>query len=732
MISSQKKWKADGVRFRFRTNKSYLPKINWKNKYIYVTILIVLLMFNLIAGSELLDNDFPLYSNISIFLLANINLILLIVVFILIFRNLIKMFIDRKKNIFGTRLQSRLVTFSIVIAVIPVVIVFFFNNKIIGKNIDKWFNSQIQVAIESSMNLMQVYQTQAENYVIEQSDLLASFISSGDFVYKNNHTKMDRFIGSYMGKDRVDGIMIYNRFGELILKKSKDNKNIRKVVTDKTISRILNKELIARYAAVNKKQIYWVGRPVYSSKNSGRIMGVVVVYKEFPKNQAEDVANILQSYNTYRQTEHFLYPVKNSFKAITMLMTLLVVFAAIWGSLVYAKSITRPIENLASASAAVSKGNLDVEVDVQGNDELAYLARSFNSMIKRLNAHNTELNLKNEKLSEMFIQITRDNQYIDSIFKNVKSAIFLYTHSFELLKKNDYAETVIEFANEAFLSSVLTPAASFIETEERETQFQIEILLKGELRTMTATITKIFSQEGEVDNLVIVLDDITDLLNFQRVGIWKEIATRIAHEIKNPLTPIKLTAERIKRKASMGESDRETIMTSMDTIVAEVESLQSMVNEFNMFARLPELKMVQFSLKGLFDEIYAFYAASNQNVEIDINCPDIGFIGDKQQLKRVFINLINNSIDAMNQKGKISVNVSETDDMIRIDYKDNGEGIPQEDITRVFIPYFSKKPDGTGLGLAIVKKIIEVHNGNITVESEYGQYTRFLMEFRKA
>ncbi|TCK60788.1 two-component system nitrogen regulation sensor histidine kinase NtrY [Seleniivibrio woodruffii] len=718
--------------FRFRPRFSRLSGINWKNKYIYMGILAILLIFNLIAGSELLDNDFPLYSNISIFLLANINLILLLAVFILIFRNLGKLFIDRKKNIFGARLQTKLVTFSIILAVIPAVIVFVFSNKIIGKNIDKWFNSQIQQALESSMNLMQVYQTQAESYVVEQGGLLASFISSGDFVYRNNHPKMEKFIKGYMEKDRVDGIYIYNRYGERILSLHKSRDRINNIVTNKVVNKILKKELIARYDMVNNRPVYWVGHPVYSGKNASRIVGAVVVYKRFPKNQAEDVANILKSYNTYRQTEHFIYPVKNSFKAVTTLMTLFVMFAAIWGSMVYAKSITRPIESLASASSAVSKGNLDVEVEVQGNDELAYLGRSFNSMIKRLNAHNTELNLKNEKLSEMFMQITRDNQYIDSIFKNVKSAIFLYTHSFELLKQNDYAETVLEYANEAFLSSVLTPAALFIDSDERESQFQIEILLKGELRTMTTTITKIFSHDGNVDNLVIVLDDITDLLNFQRVGIWKEIATRIAHEIKNPLTPIKLTAERIKRKAVMGTGDPETIVSSMDTIIAEVESLQSMVNEFNMFARLPELKMVQFGLKDLFEEILAFYKGSNQKADIEIDCPEVMFIGDKSQLKRVFINLVNNSIDAMNQKGKITVKVTEDDNNIRIDYGDNGEGIPQEDIGRVFIPYFSKKPDGTGLGLAIVKKIIEVHNGTITVESEYGQYTRFLMEFRKA
>lgn len=721
------------MKFRFKNRFTGNNGTTGKSKYTYVYLLILLFIVNIFAGSKILNNDFPWYSNISIFLLVNINIILLIVVCVLIFRNLGKLYIDRKKNIFGTRLQSRLVTFSIIIAVIPVFIVFIFSNSVINKSIDKWFNSQIEQALESTIDLMQKYQTRLENYLIEQGSLLSGFISSGDYIYMGNHDRLKNFVKVYFEKDRIDGLAIYNNNQERILSIHKKKNYTRKFINKSLVKKMLNKELIARYEFEGDKQIYWVGQPVYSSKNPEKVIGAVLIYKLVPENEAEKVANILDSYNTYRQTKYFVKPVKNSFKILTMLMTLLVVFAAIWGSLVYAKSITRPIESLASASVAVSKGDLDVEVEIVGNDELAFLTRSFNSMVKRLKMHNSELNMKNEKLSEMFMQIARDNQYIDSIFKNVKSAIFLYTHSFELLKKNDYAEEIIEFANEAFISNILTPASEFLELDDRETQFQIEMLIRGEPRTMTATVTKIYGHDGMAENLVIVLDDITDLLNFQRVGIWKEIATRIAHEIKNPLTPIKLTAERIRRKATLGESDLETIVSSMDTIVAEVESLQSMVNEFNMFARLPEVRKYQFNLCELLDELKAFYAASHQNVVMDFKCANIDFTGDRAQLKRVFINLVNNSIDAMeNASGKIAISVVENNGSLRIDYEDTGMGIPKEDVGRIFIPYFSKKPDGTGLGLAIVKKIIEVHNGTISVESEYGQYTRFIMEFQKA
>ncbi len=205
-------------------------------------------------------------------------------------------------------------------------------------------------------------------------------------------------------------------------------------------------------------------------------------------NEADKVTKILDSYNNYRQTKFFAEPVKNSYKILLILMTLLVVFAGIWGgSLVYAKSITKPIELLAAASVEVSKGNLGTEVEVIGDDEMAFMTRAFNSMVKRLKMHNDELNLKNEKLSEMFMQIARDNQYVDSILKNVKSAIFYYTSRLEPLKTNDYAEVILEKAETDFNDNVLIPASVFVTTDEREYEFQIEMMIDGEIRTMTAT-----------------------------------------------------------------------------------------------------------------------------------------------------------------------------------------------------------------------------------------------------
>ncbi|PLX69740.1 MAG: two-component sensor histidine kinase [Denitrovibrio sp.] len=722
------------IKFRFKKNHSSNADKDTSTRKLmmYSLVVVILLLVNFFAGSKIVNTSFPWYSNVSIFLLVNINIILLLVVLILIFRNLGKLFIDRKKNLFGTRLQGKLVIFSTLIAVIPVLVVFIFSSSIINNSIDKWFDTQIEQALKSSIDLMQKYQNRLEKDIVEQSDILSGFISSGEYLFKTKYDQLEEFTENYIDKNRIDGIAVYNNQNTRITIQEKTFFYFNTFVNETIIKDILEKKSIARYEFVGNDQIYWVGHPILSNKNNNIVIGALFIYKLVPVNEADKVTKILDSYNNYRQTKFFAEPVKNSYKILLILMTLLVVFAGIWGSLVYAKSITKPIELLAAASVEVSKGNLNTEVEVIGDDEMAFMTRAFNSMVKRLKMHNDELNLKNEKLSEMFMQIARDNQYVDSILKNVKSAIFYYTSRLEPLKTNDYADVILDKAETDFNDNVLIPASVFVTTDAREYEFQIAMMIAGEIRTMTANITKIYDHEGKAENLVIVLDDITDLLNFQRVNIWKEIATRIAHEIKNPLTPIKLTAERVRKKSQAGDNTPEFMINSMETIINEVEGLQTLVNEFNMFARLPQLKKDIFPFCDFLEEVSSFYTASHPKLLFKISCDELELYGDRQQLKRVFINLVNNSIDAMdNEEGTIRISAVEKDDRLRVIYEDSGKGIPHEDLNRIFIPYFSKKPDGTGLGLAIVKKIIEVHNGSIVAESEYGAFTRFTMEFTK-
>lgn len=711
--------------FRFFAGKK-------KRVILYILLVIILVILNFLASSKLTNTDFPWYSNISIFLLININIILLLVLLIVIFRNLGKLFLNQRRNVFGTKLQTKLVIFSVLLTVMPVLVVFTFSNAIINNSIDKWFNAQVELALKNSIDLMQRYQNQVEQDIIEQTNILSKLITSKEFLLHKNYKELEDFVKSYMKDNRIEGISIYNNQKTEIVSLDK-NIYLPVVIGDDEINKVLNGSQVAQYKFFTHDQIYWVGQPIASTVNDNIVLGSLFVYKTVPATQAEKVSRILESYKNYSQIKFYSKPIENSYKILLVMMTLLVVFAGIWGSLLFARRITDPLEKLTSASHQISEGNLDVFLEDVSNDEVGFLVESFNDMTYKLKLHNQELREKNKTLSEMYAQIARDNQYIDTIFENVKSSIFLLDRDLNILKLNKIAEKFtnsIKFRiNDKKLEESLT---NFMNGNDSFTSFQLELPVNGDNRTYAITMSKIFDHSQKLDNIVLVLDDISEVVRLQRINIWQEIATRIAHEIKNPLTPIKLTAERILRKVRTIEEEnlKTTLEESMTTIINESNELYTLVNEFNSFARLPKIQKEKFLLIDVVESLIAMYKQSHPDIEFKYNIDHkLTIAADKQQIKRVFLNLINNSIQAVpRENGEIEITAEEKNDSVEIIFKDNGEGIDQEDITRIFTPYFSKKPEGTGLGLSIIKKIIEEHSGNIKIESEKNKYTKFIIK----
>jgi len=710
-----------------------IKDFNYKRLTIYFSLVVILVVINIFVGSAALNTKFPISSNITIFLIININVLLLLGVVVLIFRQLGRIFVDRRKKVFGARFKTKLLVFSVIIVVFPVLIVYIFSSALLNNSIDKWFDTQIEQSLKSSINLMQKYQTRLEKDILEQSNILAQLISSKGFVFIDKQKELDKFIDKYIEDNRIDGIAVYNHQKVKLSSRERSSLFFLSFLNDEIVGETLQKKQIARYESFGFDQVYWVGVPISSKRNDKLVVGALFIYNKVPMNEAEKVSKIYDSYKNYSQIKFYADPVSNSYKVLLILMTLIAMLVAIWGSLVFARSVTVPIENLASASLEVAKGNLNVKVDEGGNDEIGVLTTSFNSMVAKLDEHNSELNLKNRKLSEMYMQIAKDNQYIDTIFKHVKSAIFLYDNDLEILKNNSLAENLIKENWGEYQDNILSPLYNFMKSTEIKVDFQTEMVIDDEKKILSVNMIKLYGHEEEEANVVMVIDDITEIMHYQRISIWKEIATRIAHEIKNPLTPIKLTAERLKKRVGKLEKskDNEVFEGGMDTIINEVNELQKLLNEFNMYARLPQLTKEDFSLCEFFGEISSLYKQSNPEINITVVCRGINIVGDRRQLRRVFINLIDNSIHAMGKNGDISISAVENDGEVRIYYEDNGEGIPKEDLSNIFVPYFSKKPDGTGLGLAIVKKIIDEHDGDIEVTSEYGKFTRFTIRFIK-
>lgn len=696
-----------------------------KNIIKYSLIIFPLFILNFIASSKLINAEFPWYSSISVFLLINTNIILLLVLLVVIFRNLGKLFLGRRKTLFGTRLQTKLVIFSIMITVLPVFVVFLFSTNIINNSIDKWFDVQIEQALKSSIDLMQKYQNQVEQDLVEQTNILSKLVTSKAFLLQKNYEELKKFGAEYLEGNRIDGILIYNSKMVNILHEDKKY-YLNFIIEDTVVKEVLKGKQIAKYSFFENSQIYWVGQPIASRVNENIVVGAIFIYKTVPVTQADQVSKILDSYRNYSQIKFFSAPVKNSFKILLILMTLLVVFAGIWGSLIYAKNITNPLEQLATAAENISKGDLNIHMEVTSNDEVGMLVSTFNDMTKKLRTHTEELKSKNEQLSEMYNQISKDKKYIDTVFKNVKSAIYLLDNNKNILKKNETAEIFSKYNN--VNEKIKDMLDEFYTSKLTDKNTQTEVTINGDIKIIVVNMTKLNDESGKIANFVIVVDDITDLLNLERINVWKEMATRIAHEIKNPLTPIKLNAERVLKKImNIDESNtKNMIKNSMKTIINEANELYVMVQDFSSFSKTDITSKEKFNLNELIDDLKKLYHKTNQEIHFKINLDDnFMFYGDKQQIKRMFLNLINNALDATKENdGYVVINVK-YDEKLYITIEDNGHGIRDEDISKLFMPYFSTKPDGTGLGLAIVKKIVENHNGKIYVKSNTGDFTQF-------
>ncbi len=673
----------------------------------YIIYFIIVVIINIIAGKNITHLGYPLLSNVSMFLLLNINIILVIVLLLLIFRNLVKILSEQR----GT-LKIKLLIFSLVVTILPVTVIFIYSSQLLNDSINKWFANQVHRMVNKAgilVNNFRYYEQQELNNYLNyfQSMLTEKKIFSSDKIanYSND-------ICRYVYNDIFTNIIVFDKENNIILQCSNayDTYLLEKLLIHR---QELEKDKYVYGYQDTARGIHWAGS--YTDNQSEQQGGVLILKYTLPAFY-EDLASIQEDMKIYNQNLYFAYPIKNSSIMQLLQISLLLLFSSIWISMFFARSITKPIEELAKASQKISNGDFDVTVKEYNGGEIGELVTAFNSMTIQIKTYTTELSSKNIVLSEMFEQISRDNMYIDAIFKNVDSSIMLVSNDLHLLKSNIKADIFISNNRSAFDNIILSKVKEFMISENDEIIENFDLLDKNGNRIFFMSLSKIIL--GIENQVLILLNDITDVVDAQKVALWKDIATKIAHEVKNPLTPIKLMAERVKRRAlKINDSESRNIINEcMDIIITESENLKELIEEFNMFARLPKADKHIINLLSLLDDTISLYKETYRNIYFNIDCCNtIELNGDRLQLRRVFQNIILNAINIIGTKnGIISIEVSEINDNIEIYIKDNGTGINENDIPHLFKPYFSKRQGGTGLGLAIVKKIVEEHSGTIT------------------
>ncbi len=701
-------------------------------------ILIAALMILLFAFfEELLPDvaaDYAFTGNVAFFLLVNINIILLVLLVFLVSRNLLKLVLDRRKRILGSRLQGRLVIAFVGISLVPTVMLFLIAESLVTRSVDKWFDSQIVNALRGSLDISATYYQNSADNALYFARQLSQRVGDGRLLEPKKIEGLKRLVEEKQREYNLGTVEVYKPDGSALVKAFNDQ-----VPTGVTVSPqadFLNSALrgleATRTQSLGKGDVLRGAVPVYGEGR--RIIGAVVVDYFVPTSVSKKAQQISRSYEEHKHLAVLKEPVKNTYIMTLLLITLVMIFAATWFGLALAKGITVPIQQFAEGTHEVAHGNLDYRIESGGDDEIGALVASFNQMTADLKHTNSELEQRRQYMETLLANITAGVISVDWSGKvtiiNKAAELMLGIHAADVLRR-DYEE--------ALQAPDLAPLLDVIKQVRDSSGVERDVRIVGRDRPLTlmTVAASLRDDDGNTLGIMVFMEDITEIQKAQRVEAWREVARRIAHEIKNPLTPIQLSAQRLrKRYENVLDGDGSVLDKCTSTIIRQVDELKTLVNEFSNFARLPTAQLVSDDLNEVVREALFLFKEGHRDVEFDFSedasVPPVAL--DREQIKRALFNLLDNAVASLNGTGRVEIAIrfDEAFGMVRLEVADEGEGIAREDRGRIFEPYYSTKKEGTGLGLSIVGTIVADHRGYIRVRQNQPHGTRFIIELPSA
>jgi two-component system nitrogen regulation sensor histidine kinase NtrY len=476
----------------------------------------------------------------------------------------------------------------------------------------------------------------------------------------------------------------------------------------------------------------------------GRPAGVVVATDYLSGDLAARSHRMTAAFESYNQLRVLKRPLTGLYLAFFLMVTLFILVGSLWMGSYLAKRITRPVQALAAAAREIGAGRLDQRVEPQSSDEFGSLVEAFNSMAGELATSRRRVERSTLELERKHVEVEDRRRYIETILERITTGIISVDAGGRVTTINSAASRLLtldrgvvgQSAASVFGRADLQPLGALLAgvgAKAESAVQEIPVLRDGQELQLAVVATSLTGDHGEPPGLLLVLDDVTPLIRAQKVAAWREVARRLAHEIKNPLTPIQLSAERMRRHfAGRPAADRELVDECAATIVGEVESLKGLVDEFSQFARMPSPRTVPTDVAALVSDTLTLYDGIFAGVAITKRfAPGLPLVRlDVEQIRRVIINLVDNAIEATERKGEIVVETAldETNRVVRVIVADNGPGIPASEREKLFLPYYSTKRRGSGLGLAIVRRIIAEHGGSIEAGDNTPRGTRFTIE----
>ena len=681
----------------------------------------LLMMSKSLQNSELFDR---FYLGLLLF-----NALGLISLSILIILNLKRLIRQLKNRVIGSRMTIRIVILFSLLSVTPVLIVYYFSLDFLHRGIDSWFDLRIEQALDDSLELSRLALDVRMRELLNTTEKIAEELSD------TNDAELPSHIDQIRDRINADELTLLTRKGAIVVSSSEDMKSLVPNTPEETIllQLIQNNSYIGIDLIENKGLVIRavVNVPMIGIGNTEKIIQALFPMSE-RMNQLS--ANVQTSFIEYKELSYLREQLKFSFIIILTLVLLFSVFSAVWAAFYSARTLAAPIKDLAQGTRAIAKGNYNTKLPVPSNDELGFLVASFNDMTDKISqARDTAKNSQKESESQQI--------YLETILSRLSSGVIVFNKDGKIEKSNISAAQILQIEvailNQKNIDDLInnfSKLKSFFECisnniNEKTNDWREQIILSKKTGNQILLIngTILTSSDNSKIKHIVVFDEITALIQGQRDAAWSEVARRLAHEIKNPLTPIKLAAERLRSKylSSLDANNVEMLDRMTNTIIQQVETMKDMVNDFSDYARPAEFKEEEIEIINLLQEGVDLFSNMNygNKIEMDIktNLPKIH--GDEKKLRRVLNNILANAVDA-NSIGdhnllKISaktVNI-EDNEIIEIRVIDSGPGIDPLVENNLLEPYITTKEKGTGLGLAIVKKIIDEHSGTFWLEN---------------
>jgi PAS domain S-box-containing protein len=661
-----------------------------------------------------------------------INTIGSIILLALVAVNAYSLIRELKKKEAGSRLTTRMVSLFVLLALVPAAIVFYFSVQFLHQGIDSWFNVEIDRAMDDALELSQSSLAQRMNWHIKQTRQMATQLQD------KSETSIALEVGSLWNDSGAMEISVFTGQGHILASSSANPSDILPHLPDEQVWLQLrqNREYFAYDPSDNDEMLVRVIVPI--QRDQSRYLQVLY---PVPVRVTDLADSIEFAFIRYQEMTFLRDSLKTSFSLILLLVLLLSMLAAIWVAFIIIRNIVAPVKELVKGTQAVASGDYQQQLPVMSRDELGFLVESFNQMTKRIARSRDETRSAG-------LEVENQRAYLETILANLTAGVISFDASFHIRTTNQAAYRILHIPVSHFIGQSLPSLAEknpelaemlgsiqrLLEKADDIWEQRIVFLGPNGRQELLCRGTPLYLQNGSRMGAVVVFDDVTDLIQAQKNAAWGEVARRLAHEIKNPLTPIQLSAERLQHKLAkeLPESSAEFLQRGTRTIVQQVEAMKRMVDDFSEYAR-PSKKQVEIiNLIELIQEVQALYTPSGIVFSSVFPVGSVKVEADPVSLRQVLHNLIKNAMEATSSQCRIEIKITKVSrnnvEYVELGMYDNGSGLNAEQIETIFEPYVTSKNKGTGLGLAIVKKIIEEHGGAIWVDTSYNEGAGFILQ----